>query len=201
MTKMLRFLRFLANGWIKLQIRLMNISLPINPVASLLNENLFSDVRSIPQGEMDLFEKDIRILCSSYEYSQGYTANWVSHRFRLYITIKWIQQVIKNIPNSNRYALELGEETLATDLLRKYIPQVKWKNTEGDLRYPWGETSQSAELIVCTELLEHVSDLPEGISDSFRKTGMIALLKECFRVLKPGGFLLVTTPNAGSIIH
>ncbi len=193
--------RFFARSWISLQIRLINIFHPKDAAARGLNNKLFSVVRAIPQGEMDLFEEDIRFLCSFHKFLPDYTENWVSHRFRFYMTNQWIQQIVKDNPNHIWNALELGGETLATDLLRKYVPQVTWKNTEGDLRYHWNEESQSVDLIVCTELLEHVSDLPEGMADSFRRTGLNALLYECFRVLKPGGFLLITTPNAGSIIH
>jgi SAM-dependent methyltransferase len=97
--------------------------------------------------------------------------------------------------------LELGGESPVTDLLREYFPGVIWTNSLGDLRYRWEMQDESMDLIICTELLEHISDLPDGLNDSFRKTGLRAALKECHRVLNPQDRLFITTPNAISTVH
>ena len=47
--------------------------------------------------------------------------------------------------------------------------------------------SSSFDLALCTEVIEHLPNSPKP------------LLEEIRRVLRPGGFLLLTTPNAGSV--
>lgn len=173
----------------------------IEAKARELNDNLNSDVNSIPLDKLEIFEKDLRSCCSLRGFSEEYTQSWITHRFRLIFTINWIQQLIKDMETKNLLALELGAESPVTDILKKYIPEVTWQNSKGDLRYPWQENDRRFDLILCTELIEHVSDLPDGLDDSFLKTGLSALLKECYRTLKVGGYLFITTPNAGSVLH
>jgi SAM-dependent methyltransferase len=72
-------------------------------------------------------------------------------------------------PRIVRWAMERGFDCLAHDL-RNGPPPV----TEG-----------SADIVLCTEILEHL-DYSVGI----------ALLRCCQNALRPGGMLIVTTPNA-----
>jgi len=168
--------------------------------AKALNEALYSDVRSIPPNEISQFTQEVLNLCRQRNYSQEYTKSWISHRFRLLFTLKWLESIIFS-PLNNTRGLELGGESIVTDLLSRHLPQVKWLNVETDLRLSWPISDQSIDLIVCTEVLEHLSDLPQGLQDSFNKTGLRATLKECYRVLKPGGYLFVTTPSAASVVQ
>lgn len=59
-----------------------------------------------------------------------------------------------------------------------------------DLRRPLPFRDDSIELIHSEDLIEHL-DLADGMS----------LLKECFRILKPGGILRLLTPDAAAIVR
>lgn len=77
----------------------------------------------------------------------------------------------------------------------------RWSNT--DLRTSLDFESDAFDLAICTETIEHVKDVDSSeISDLelFNYSGVIRMLEELKRVLKPDGLLFLTTPNANSII-
>jgi predicted SAM-dependent methyltransferase len=168
--------------------------------ARALNDLLYEDVRRIPVKEMARFKSKLKDYCKGREFTEEYTEAWLGHRYRLYLTLEWLNNIIPK-GNGPFQALELGGESPVTDLLKEYFPNVEWELTKGDLRRDWEQSPHSMDLIVCMELLEHVSDIPEGFGDSFFKTGIKAVLKECYRVLKPGGRLFITTPNVVSVVQ
>ncbi len=172
----------------------------ISVQAVLLNQALFADVDRIPPAEVHRLEEHIRHFSQERSYSEEYTRSWISHRYRIYLTLQWLAELARSASHPLR-GLELGKDTLVSDLLRKYLPQVKWENTSGDLRYPWPQADASTDLIVCTEFIEHLSDPPDGFNETFYQTGVKNVLKECHRVLSPGGTMLITTPNAASMFH
>jgi SAM-dependent methyltransferase len=167
--------------------------------ARRLNNELFSDIRILTEQEWELFAGKIKAYSEAREYKPDYTNSWLNHGYRLYLSIKWIEDIIRE--NDIHDAMDLGEGTPFTDLLREYFPGITWSNSQGDLRYRWEMQDESMDLIICTELLEHLSDLPDGLNDSFRMTGLRAALKECHRVLKPEGWLFITTPNSVSMLN
>jgi SAM-dependent methyltransferase len=79
-----------------------------------------------------------------------------------------------------------GRKQAAVDLVRLDIspeanPDVVW-----DLRKtPWPFENSTFEFIECNDVIEHLPEIPEMIS-------------ECHRVLKPGGVLRMTTPHFSS---
>lgn len=168
--------------------------------AETLNSELFSDVLSILPGKLMQFEQEIVTFCNARNYGEEYTKHLLSHKFRYYLTRTWLESII--VERQGIIVLEMGGEGLATDILHMHFPQVNWQVTQADLRYPWTDISaESIDLIVSMEVLEHLSDLPDGINHGFFRTGLKAALKESYRVLKPGGVMMITTPNAGSIVH
>lgn len=75
--------------------------------------------------------------------------------------------------------------------------------TKTDLRRPLDLPDASADLIICTETIEHVKDQEsDRIEDleSFNFSGMKNLLRELHRICAPDGAVLLTTPNANSYI-
>jgi predicted SAM-dependent methyltransferase len=168
--------------------------------ANALNKGLFADIYAIPEHEWVEFEEHVRAFCRERSFLPDYTEAIFSHRYRYYLTIKWLQSIVGLNPTI--IALELGGEEVATDFLRDKFPHVQWQNTHGDLRYRWKNiANESLDLIVGMEIVEHLADLPDGFNHGFFRTGLKALLAEAYRVLKADGVLFITTPNAGSIVH
>jgi len=117
------------------------------------------------------------------------------------ITEKWIDEILQS-RTGKITAVDLGVESVTSDYWRFKFPGVLWQNTDWDLRYPWKLPESSVDLIVCTEMVEHLSDQPNDIfNEGFYKLGFIALLNESYKALKPGGHLFITTPNAASVLH
>jgi SAM-dependent methyltransferase len=72
-----------------------------------------------------------------------------------------------------------------------------------DLRLPFEIASSSIDCVLCLEVIEHIKDTYWSESSieriaSFNYSGVNNVFSESFRILKPGGCLLVTTPNASS---
>lgn len=81
-----------------------------------------------------------------------------------------------------------GNDVLGVDLeeviekvAKKKYPHLKFVAHDLSQKFPW--TDGSFDVIVALELIEHIPD-----DDLF--------LQECFRILKKGGKLILSTPNA-----
>lgn len=161
---------------------------------------LYASMRQLSEAEWEAYAQRIRTLCQQRDYSSEWTQVWETHRYRLYLTVRWLQELPLR-RDSLLQAAELGGVSIVSDLLRQEFPAWEWRNTQGDLRQRLEFEDSSLDLLVATEVLEHLADLPQGFNDSFEGSGVRALLCECRRVLKPGGMLFITTPNAASVIH
>lgn len=63
--------------------------------------------------------------------------------------------------------------------------------------------SDEYDLVICMEILEHLNDPIEPDWDldrcaTFKEEGARTLLRECYRIIKPGGHFFLTTPNIAS---
>lgn len=77
------------------------------------------------------------------------------------------------------------------------------RETKSDLRYTLDIESNSCELVICTETIEHIKDRESSsISDleSFNFSGIDSLLLELNRICTPSGAVFISTPNANSFI-
>ena len=110
---------------------------------------------------------------------------------------------------TSRKVLELGAGSVFTSCFAEVSgSQVLfdvWGNYKKDLREPFSELNASRfDLVICQEVIEHIADPNtrdlQGDNDagSFRAKGILSVLTEARRVLKPGGLLMVTTPNVAS---
>lgn len=96
---------------------------------------------------------------------------------------------------------ETGELCPISWFLRDRGFQVS--ETLSDLRYEIDVPSESADIVLSLEVIEHIKDQREENIDDlilFNGSGVRAYAKEISRVLKPGGYLALTTPNPNSLI-
>ncbi len=80
-----------------------------------------------------------------------------------------------------------------------------WQMSESnvDLRGPLPFENAHFDLVICTETIEHIKDVDSlKITDLevFNYSGIINMLCELRRVLSEQGFLILTTPNANSML-
>lgn len=116
---------------------------------------------------------------------------WDSLRFAISL-----QELSTVIDEETQDVLELGGQGPFSELVRAAYPDVELHHYGGDLRDPLTIPDQSFDVVVAMEVIEHVADRPMGHGLTLQ--GMRSILSECVRVLRVGGALFLTTPNACS---
>lgn len=92
---------------------------------------------------------------------------------------------------------EVGAFGFFTHLLERAYPYGNFCPVQGDIRARLPFADESLDSIICMEVFEHISE-PRG-DIRFQGIGVFLALMEMHRILKPGGKLFLTTPNAGSL--
>lgn len=162
-----------------------------------LNDKLYADIININPNVLSLIEEEIKKQCKILGYSVQYTENWLTHNYRLALTYLEILDLLSK--NSITTILDLGEESLFGNILRSLLKGVKISNTHGDLRTTFGIGKNKFDLIVATEVFEHIMDIPSAYNDSFLMSGLRKTLRLCNQHLNKNGSILITTPNAASV--
>lgn len=107
----------------------------------------------------------------------------------------------RHLPEGGR-VLELGEESKISGYLKAHN-RCRIETYGSDLRYPFVLKDSSYDVVLCLEVIEHIKDRTEtlGINEigMFTGSGVHNVFSECRRVLKSGGVLFLTTPNACSV--
>ncbi len=123
------------------------------------------------------------------------------HRLRFRETWWRLRDLVAPAPGD---VLELGALSPVGAYLRDRRG-ARVSAVETDLRYPpYPAPDAGADLVLCLEVLEHLNDAHHpgasiGEIAMFTHSGARAMFRECRRVLRPGGRLALTTPNAASI--
>ncbi len=95
-------------------------------------------------------------------------------------------------------------ETGDLSCVSQYLVEKGYRLTpaKGDFRYEVLQPTNSVDVLLSLEVVEHIKDQDPTCFDEivlFNYSGIRAYAKECFRILKPDGVLIVTTPNACSL--
>ena len=123
-----------------------------------------------------------------------------THRLRFRET--WAR--LRDLAGEAKDVLELGALSPVGAFLRDRCG-ARVAAVETDLRYPpYPAPDAGADLVLCLEVLEHLNDAHYpgasiGEIAMFTHSGARAMFRECRRLLRPGGRLALTTPNAASI--
>lgn len=113
---------------------------------------------------------------------------------------RWVMTFEKMAPfiSLDAKILELGGRSQVLNFLSSR--GVETAATSSDLRDELSDIGTNAfDVVLCLEVIEHIKDR-EGSQpvDVFNNSGVRSLVSEIFRVLKPGGIVVCTTPNACS---
>lgn len=105
---------------------------------------------------------------------------------------------IEHLLHPSSKVLELGEPGPFTFLIEQACPGISIDYVQEDLRYSISKASDTYDLILNMEVIEHIKDQRESILTEVDFSGLKQFIRESYRVLKPGGKMFITTPNAGS---
>lgn len=122
------------------------------------------------------------------------------HTTRYIRTAEWLMRFMGAIGNgSGRVMVELGRDTRFSKMIRSLWPDAHIEDTgTQDLRGPLAVANGFADLVLCMEVIEHVKDLDSLNVDDierFWSSGILAMLRSAYHILKPGGVLFLSTPN------
>ncbi|RUQ75268.1 methyltransferase domain-containing protein [Azospirillum doebereinerae] len=110
--------------------------------------------------------------------------------------------IARNLDLSGKTVAETGHLSGLSEYYRSVGQPVA--AIDGDFRYRMDAEDASADILFSFEVFEHIKDQDHKHFDDlvlFNFTGVRAFAAEMHRVLRPGGQLVLTTPNACSLIN
>jgi len=116
------------------------------------------------------------------------------HERRYAVSLEWVAPLLT--PGATIVGFGRGECPFET-AARRLFPATITTTRDDDLRYYLRLEDASADGILLMETLEHMKDRDGDPVDIVCHTGIRNVLAEALRILKPGGWLFLTTPNAG----
>ena len=96
----------------------------------------------------------------------------------------------------NKQVLELGGYGIASHIIGRFFPHNEYVVTDFDLRSQFPYPNNRFDVLVSMEVIEHICDIDYQHATTL--SGARHCLEESLRVLKPGGKMFLTTPNAAS---
>lgn len=125
------------------------------------------------------------------------------HRQRFIESYKFINEYLLNSHvGRNVKILDLGSYGTFADLVKSIHPEIYIQKSEYfDLRYKFPIEDNAYDMVCFMEVLEHIKDQdstdPDAIAE-YSQNGIKNVMSEINRILKPGGYLFLTTPNINS---
>jgi SAM-dependent methyltransferase len=121
------------------------------------------------------------------------------HTKRYIETYSRIEQTIAD----GSSVVELGSESVISSFLRSRRGCMV-ETISSDLRFPYAFPGDAVDVVLSLEVVEHLNDshnMGSSIEEiaMFSMTGAKCMFGEAFRILKTGGKLIMTTPNANSL--
>lgn len=133
--------------------------------------------------------------------------------------VKYVDEYDRNLDHYLRYCMTFAELLKSIDRFDGLIIRETGRpcpitrffahkgynacDSGGDLRYKIEEADNSIDLMLSFEVMEHVKDQKEkSFTDIeiFNESGVRVFASEITRVLRPGGALVLTTPNPHSAL-
>jgi hypothetical protein len=111
------------------------------------------------------------------------------HKERMITTFMWLYPHL----HESVKILELGGKSILSSMLSEFCQTATIHGTNVDLRYPLPINNNQYDLIINTELIEHLKDHDDSAPDRvdrFTYTGVKTCLRECYRILKEQGLML-----------
>jgi SAM-dependent methyltransferase len=90
--------------------------------------------------------------------------------------------------------VECGGAGPFTGLLQECFGVTRRVTDPIDLRH-WEPAEAAADIVLAMEVIEHMKDRDADDRATFCYSGIRHLVAQCFRALKPGGRLFLSTPN------
>ena len=84
------------------------------------------------------------------------------------------------------------------DMIEHFFGPQKCSTYSDDLRFPFKPELVSDapyDLVICTEVIEHINDRDDSYRGSFTHHGMIIMLREINKIMNKDSVLVLTTPN------
>jgi SAM-dependent methyltransferase len=119
------------------------------------------------------------------------------HRVRFLLTLDAVR---RRMSLSNARIAETGHMSGLSHWLSLQGTNVE--ELDGDFRYEINAGGEQFDVLLSLEVLEHIKDQDHSGFDDlvlFNYSGAKAFIREMHRVLRPGGKLVLTTPNACSL--
>lgn len=143
--------------------------------------------------EIQIFvEHELEGYLAGLELDEGSKDAIRYHKARYEKSLNWIA----TMNPGEKLVLEMGGESVTTRLIQRYFSTCSLQTTNFEFRRAFPLEDSVFDLVLCMEVIEHIFDLEILQATTF--SGVDHVLQEIHRILRPGGQLFLTTPNASS---